>query len=247
MSCEHPFCSSGIVRAKSLSPQTLLIDADDTLWENNIYFERAIARFISFLNHHEFSPEQVRGVLNDVERECIVTHGYGLHSFAHALGQTFERLSQNPVTPELHAQVKAFAHSVADHPVELLPEVRETLQYLYTRHRVIMVTKGAVEEQSRKIERSGLKQYFVATEIVAEKDSAAYEAIVEKYGLEHSATWMIGNSPKSDINPALATGLNAVFIPHGDTWVLEHDEVNPAPPPQRLLIVGRFAELREHF
>src|ERR1700682_1961186 len=73
--------------------QTLLIDADDTLWENNIYFERAIARFISFLNHHEFSPEQVREVLNDVERECIVTHGYGLHSFAHALVRTFERLS----------------------------------------------------------------------------------------------------------------------------------------------------------
>ena len=73
--------------------QTLLIDADDTLWENNIYFERAIARFISFLNHHEFSPEQVREVLNDVERECIVKHGYGLHSFAHALVDTFERLS----------------------------------------------------------------------------------------------------------------------------------------------------------
>lgn len=227
--------------------QTLLIDADDTLWENNIYFERAIARFISFLNHHEFSPDQVRETLNDVERECIVTHGYGLHSFAHALGQTFERLSPKPVTPALHAQVQSFAHAVADHPLELLPEVPETLRYLSARHRVIMVTKGAIEEQSGKIERSGLKQYFVASEIVAEKDAAAYESIVEKYGLQRASTWMIGNSPKSDINPALATGLNAVFIPHGNTWVLEHDEVNPAPPPQRLLIVGRFAELREHF
>src|SRR5271155_4230779 len=93
-------------------PQTLLIDADDTLWENNIYFERAIARFISFLNHREFSPQQVRGVLNDVERECIVTHGYGLHSFAHALGKTFERLSVQPVTPDLHAQITSFAHTV---------------------------------------------------------------------------------------------------------------------------------------
>ena len=85
--------------------QTLLIDADDTLWENNVYFERAIVRFISFLNHHEFSPEQVREVLNDVERECIVTHGYGLHSFSHALVNTFERLSVQPVTPELHTQI----------------------------------------------------------------------------------------------------------------------------------------------
>ena len=90
-----------------MSAQTLLIDADDTLWENNIYFERAIAGFISFLNHHEFSPEQVREVLNDVERECIVTHGYGLHSFAHALVRTFERLSVHPVTPESHAQIQA--------------------------------------------------------------------------------------------------------------------------------------------
>jgi putative hydrolase of the HAD superfamily len=230
-----------------LPPQTLLIDADDTLWENNIYFERAIARFISFLNHHEFSPEQVREVLNDVERECVVKHGYGLRSFAHALVYTFERLSVEPVTPELHAQIHSFAHTIADHPVELLPEVPETLQYLSERHRVILMTKGEPVEQSGKVERSGLKKYFAAVEIVAEKNPAAYTRIVEKYELAPSATWMVGNSPKSDINPAMAAGLHAVFVPHGNTWILEHEEVNPAPPQQRLLIVGRFAELREHF
>ncbi len=227
--------------------QTLLIDADDTLWENNIYFERAIAKFISFLNHHEFSPEQVREVLNDVERECIVTHGYGLHSFAHALVYTFERLSVHPVTPELHKQIQSFAHSIQDHPIELLPEVRETLHYLSRRHRLILMTKGAVAEQSGKIERSGLKQHFAKVEIVAEKDVATYNSVVKKYELTREATWMIGNSPRSDINPALAAGLHAVFVPHGDTWILEHDEVNAAQPPQRLLIVGRFAELRENF
>jgi putative hydrolase of the HAD superfamily len=230
-----------------LLPQTLLIDADDTLWENNIYFERAIVRFISFLNHHEFSPEQVREVLNDVERECIVRHGYGLHSFAHALVDTFERLSVSPVTPELHAQISSFAHAVADHPVELLPEVSPTLEHLSARHRLILMTKGAIAEQTGKIERSGLKQHFAATEIVAEKDLAAYQSLLEKHELRRDSTWMIGNSPKSDINPALAAGLHAVFVPHGDTWILEHEEVDPATPPQRLLIVGRFAELREHF
>jgi putative hydrolase of the HAD superfamily len=227
--------------------QTLLIDADDTLWENNIYFERAIAHFISFLNHHEFSPEQVREVLNEVERECIVTHGYGLYSFAHALVKTFERLSVQPVTPELHAQIKSFTHTIADHAIELLPNVTETLDYLAGRHHLILMTKGAVVEQTGKIERSGLKQYFAATEIVAEKDSAAYHALVGKHELTPDSTWMIGNSPRSDINPALAAGLHAVFVPHGNTWILEHDEVNSAPPPQQLLIVGRFAELREHF
>jgi putative hydrolase of the HAD superfamily len=227
--------------------QTLLIDADDTLWENNIYFERAIARFISFLNHREFSAEQVREVLNDVERECIVKHGYGLHSFAHALVDTFERLSVHPVTPELHAQINSFAHTVADHPVEILPEVPETLQYLSARHHLILMTKGAIAEQTGKVDRSGLKEYFSAVEIVAEKDVGAYSSLMEKYGLAHGCTWMVGNSPKSDINPALAAGLHAVLVPHGSTWILEHEEVNTAPPQQQLLIVGRFAELKEHF
>jgi|SRR5580704_9438063 putative hydrolase of the HAD superfamily len=232
---------------ETLPPQTLLIDADDTLWENNVYFERAIAKFISFLNHHEFSPEQVREVLNDVERECIVKHGYGLHSFSHALVDTFERLSVSPVTPELRAQITSFAHSVSDHPIELLPEVSQTLEYLTSRHRLILVTKGAVPEQSGKIERSGLKSYFAETEILAEKNSAAYEKLIEKHRLVRETAWMIGNSPKSDINPALAAGLSAVFVPHGDTWILEHEELNAAPPSQRLLMVGGFAELREHF
>jgi putative hydrolase of the HAD superfamily len=233
--------------AKSFPPQTLLIDADDTLWENNVYFERAIARFISFLNHNEFSAEQVREVLNDVERECIVKHGYGLHSFAHALADTFERLSTQPVTPELHAQVRSFAATIENHPIEFISEVPETLEYLSQRHRLILVTKGHVPEQSGKVERSGLKKYFAAVEIVAEKNAEVYSSVVEKYALKHDSTWMVGNSPKSDINPALSAGLNAVFVPHGDTWVLEHEEINPAPPAQTLLIVGRFAELREHF
>jgi putative hydrolase of the HAD superfamily len=242
---EHPRLS-GIAESVHQS-QTLLIDADDTLWENNIYFERAIVRFISFLNHHEFSPEQVREVLNDVERECIVKHGYGLHSFSHALVDTFERLRVRPVTPELHTQITGFAHSVADHAIEFLPDVPQTLEYLSKRHRLILVTKGAIAEQSGKIERSGLKEYFAATEIVAEKDPAVYHALVDKHSLARDSTWMIGNSPRSDVNPALAAGLHAVFVPHGDTWILEHEEVNAAPPPQRLLILGRFAELREHF
>src|SRR5919204_600187 len=114
----------------SLNQQTLLIDADDTLWENNVYFERAIANFISFLNHHEFSPAQVREVLNDVERECVVKHGYGMHSFAHSLVDTFERLSVEPITPALHETICGFAHTIAENPVEIISGVSETLQYL---------------------------------------------------------------------------------------------------------------------
>ena len=154
------------------NPQTLLIDADDTLWENNIYFERAIAKFISFLDHRDHSPEAVRLVLNDVERDSILKHGYGLHSFAQSLVETFEKLSINPVTPELHERIRSFAHQIADHPIEILPGVPQALQYLSDRHHLILMTKGNPAEQSGKVERSGLKEYFSAVEIVAEKDES---------------------------------------------------------------------------
>jgi putative hydrolase of the HAD superfamily len=232
---------------ESNGAQCLLIDADDTLWENNIYFERAIADFISYLNHREFSPLQVREVLNQVERECIVSHGYGLHSFAHALMRTFEQLAVVPVTPEQHERIHRLAHGIAEHPVEILADVPETLEYLARRHHLILMTKGNLTEQSGKVERSGLKEYFAAVEIVAEKNAQTYNDVVGKYGLAHDETWMVGNSPKSDINPALAAGLNAVFVPHDQTWVLEHEDLAAAPHGQKLLVVKKFAGLREHF
>jgi putative hydrolase of the HAD superfamily len=227
--------------------QTLLIDADDTLWENNIYFERAIAGFISFLDHREHTPEMVRQVLNDVERESIVRHGYGLHSFRHSLVETFEKLSVDPITPDLHESICNFAHQIADHPIEVIAGVPETLQYLGERHRLIMMTKGNPAEQSGKVERSGLKEYFSVVEIVAEKDEATYRSATAKYALPAETTWMVGNSPKSDINPALAAGLNAIFIRHDNTWILEHEDLADAPPKQRLLVVEQFADLRSHF
>jgi putative hydrolase of the HAD superfamily len=228
-------------------PQTLLIDADDTLWENNIYFERAIAKFISYLDHKEHSPEQVRLFLNDVERENIVSHGYGLHSFAHALVATFEKLSVDPLTPEMHEKIHSFAHEIAEHPVEVITGVAETLDYLKTKHHLIMMTKGNIAEQSGKIERSGLKDFFSAIEIVAEKNVPTYREIIAKYALPRQSSWMVGNSPKSDINPAIGAGINAVFIPHDNTWILEHEEVTSQTNGSHLLTLERFSDLRKHF
>src|SRR5271167_2142365 len=227
--------------------QYLLIDADDTLWENNIYFERAIANFISLLNHREYTPEQVREVLYDVERENIRRHGYGMQSFALALVRCFEQLSLEPLTPALHETIHGFAYAIADHPMEILPEVAETLADVAQRHRLLLVTKGNITEQTGKVERSGLKEYFTAVEVVAEKDAATYNGVVEKYALPRESTWMIGNSPKSDINPALEAGLHAVFVPHHNTWELERGELRPEIGNGRLLQVESFGELREVF
>jgi putative hydrolase of the HAD superfamily len=232
----------------SSGPQALLMDADDTLWENNVYFEQAIADFMRLLDHQEMSPSEVRLFLNQVERETILERGYGSHSFAHSLVKTFERLAQQPVTPELHEFIWGFAHRVSTCALELIEGVPETLDYLSRRrHHLVLMTKGDFTEQSGKVERSGLKEYFAAVEIVAEKDPGTYKEVVSKYRLEPETTWMVGNSPRSDINPALAAGINAVFVPHGMTWVLEHETVNSAPDGLRLLQVDRFADLKRHF
>ncbi len=227
--------------------QTLLIDADDTLWENNIYFERAIAAFISFLNHHEYTPEEVRKTLNAVERETILAHGYGLSSFSRSLVDCFERLSPAPVTEEKRERIRGFARSIAEQEIELLPGVSETLAGLAGRNHLILMTKGNRAEQADKLARSGLACHFDAVEIVAEKDSATYRAVIERHELAPHTSWMIGNSPKSDINPALAAGLHAVFLFHKDTWVLEHATLAAAPEGQHLIELDAFAKLREFF
>jgi putative hydrolase of the HAD superfamily len=227
--------------------QTLLFDADDTLWENNIYFERAIAAFINYLDHRIHTPEEVRGHLNRVEHTTIKEQGYGLKSFRKSLIACFEQLTDQPVTPEKHARIVSFAQSIADQEIELLHGVAPTIAELATRHRCILVTKGDDLEQRDKLNRSGLEAHFAAVEVLAEKNAAAYRALVEHHVCDASITWMIGNSPRSDINPALAAGLHAVFIPHDFTWVLEHEVVNQPPGGQTLLELASFSDLTQHF
>ena len=227
--------------------QTLLLDADDTLWENNIYFERAIAAFISFLNHHEYSPAEVREALNACERETIRAHGYGLPSFTRSLLACYEKLSTSPLTEDAKKKIRSFARSIAEQEIELLPGVADTLAALSSRHRLILMTKGDHAEQADKFSRSGLAPYFSAVEIVAEKDAPTYATVMKHHNVDPRSAWMIGNSPKSDINPALAAGLNAVFLFHKDTWVLEHATLDAPPEGQKLIELDAFARLGELF
>src|SRR6266853_911100 len=166
--------------------QTLLIDADDTLWENNIYFERAITSFISYLDHRVHTPEEVRGHLNRVEHATILSHGYGLHSFRRSLVTCFEQLTDVPLTEEKHRRIQSFAQSIADQEIELLPNVAPTLADLATRHRLILVTKGVPEEQTGKLQRSGLAPHFTAVEVLPEKHHKAYLSLAA-----HHATWSL--------------------------------------------------------
>jgi putative hydrolase of the HAD superfamily len=139
----------------------------------------------------------------------------------------------------------AFAERILECPMETIAGVPETLEYLHTRHDLTLFTKGNPEEQKLKIDRSGLGRFFRHTAIVKEKDTVAYRSIVRERQLDPARTWMVGNSPKSDINPAMEAGLNAVFIPHAHTWVLEKQEIRPGAG--QLLTVERFPELKKHF
>jgi putative hydrolase of the HAD superfamily len=230
-----------------LTGQTLLFDADDTLWENNIYFERAITAFISYLDHRVHTAEEVREHLNAVERQTVAVHGYGLKSFRMSLVRCFEELTAARVSEERHRRIVSFVDSIAEQEMELLPGVEEALPLLAGRHRLLMVTKGDPEEQTDKLQRAGLARYFAAVEVLAEKRESAYRELTERHRCDVGTTWMIGNSPKSDINPALAAGLNAVFVPHDFTWVLEHEVVDHPPNGARLIELGEFRELLEHF
>lgn len=220
----------------------LLIDADDTLWENNIYFEHAIHDFITFLDHSRLSPAEVRVVLDDVERLM----GYGSVNFTKSLVETYRRLAENDLRDEDVRRVRQFGERILDQRLPLLAGVQETLEYLSPRHDLILLTKGDAEEQKLKVERSGIEGLFRHVVIVQEKDVATYHRVIGELEIDLRQTWMVGNSPRSDINPALAAGLRAVYIPHPHTWHLEHEKVLDADE-GRVLTLATFADLRTYF
>jgi putative hydrolase of the HAD superfamily len=225
--------------------QFLIIDADDTLWENNIYFERAFDEFAEFLNHSTMPPHEVRAVLDEIESANARIHGYGTMNFARNLRQCYEHLVEREVSEDDLKTVMGFAERILQCPMEVIDGVAETLEYLSSRHDLTLFTKGHAEEQKLKIDRSGLGVYFGHTDIVKEKDATAYRDLMTERSMDPDRAWMIGNSPKSDINPALEAGLHAVFIPHAHTWVLEKQEIVPADG--RLLVLEQFGDLRKHF
>ncbi len=230
-----------------LPGQTLLFDADDTLWENNIYFERAIAGFVDLVAHPTLSSAQVRDHFNHLEHTRVQMHGYGTRSFRNSMTACLEELAACDTTAEQHKCLDELAHSIVSAPIALLPGVENTLQQLAIRHRLVLVTKGDRDEQLEKLGRSGLSGLFSATEVLPEKHRAAYEELRSRHRLDSATTWMMGNSPKSDINPALAAGLHAVFLPHSNTWVLEHELLIDAPAGRHLFRADRFSDLLQAF
>src|SRR4029077_20357898 len=223
-----------------MARNTLLIDADDTLWENNIFFEKAIDHFITQLEHLGYTREYIRHILNETEKRKIRQHGYVVRSFKRSLEDTYLKLAGNAARRELIKEIEKIAAELESTPPHILDGVPETLAYLAKHHRLILLTKGDPAEQAGKVERSGLQTYFDAIEIVMEKAADTYDRMIEQFKIVKSHGWMIGNSPRSDINPAVQSGLNAVFIPHHATWELEKMELESGAG--RLLILSTFRD-----
>jgi putative hydrolase of the HAD superfamily len=222
-------------------PQHLIFDADDTLWENNIYFEQAFAEFCEYLSHSSLTPDEIRGILDEIEIVNNKIHGYGAVNFGRNLSQCYLRLAERAVEDHDLERVKAMAHQILAQEIELMEGVAETLPFLAEKHELTLCTKGNWEEQNRKIDNSGLRPLFAHCAVVKEKTCETYERLARERGFNLERTWMIGNSPKSDINPSLEAGLRAVFVPHLRTWTLEREDIRD--PAGRLIVVEKFRDL----
>lgn len=243
--------SAGSVdEALTRAAQVLLIDADDTLWENNLHYERALAEFERLLAPLGLSRELIRLEVNRTEALHIPLRGYGARHFVNSLVEVYRKLAADRAEEKIAQQILCLTSLLLPPDIRIYAEVPETLAYLARRHRLYLLTKGDREEQSGKVERSGLKQFFEVCEVLPEKGVEEYRGLVARHQLPIRSTWMVGNSPRSDINPALVVGLNAVFIPSRHNWEWEQEEIRVpegSAGTGRLLVLERFADLRQHF
>lgn len=226
-----------------MSPiKNLIFDADDTLWENNIFFIEATEAFLDLMENGWLDRTAAHRRLIDTERGSVAENGYGTAAFTSCLVATARELLPD-IADEAISHIESLGQAiVARDPMELLPGVEDSLRHLSGHARLFLLTKGDDSEQRDKLERSKLARYFEDVEVVKEKNVEAYSALIQRLELDPTWTWMIGNSPRSDINPALAAGLNAVLIPHPQTWEMESARLAEADA-DRLQIVDSVSDL----
>jgi putative hydrolase of the HAD superfamily len=203
--------------------RTIAFDADDTLWHNETYYREAELWFQRLLApYHDEAWIQER--LFAAEMRNLAHFGYGIKSFVLSMIETAVELTEGRVTGGEIQQILDLGKEMLAHPVEPLPQVRETLATLKDRYLLLVITKGDLLDQESKLARSGLGSFFAGLEVVSEKDEAAYRGILARRDLDPAEFLMVGNSVKSDILPVVALGAQAVHVPYATTWVHEHVE-----------------------
>lgn len=222
---------------------TLGFDADDTLWQNEQYYKLTEARFTELLADHGEAPV-VSGRLLEAERRNLKLYGYGIKGFTLSMIETAIEVTDRRVAVDVIDRILAIGRDLLSHPIEPLPHARVALEQLAPDHRLVLITKGDLFDQERKLAQSGLGELFDAVEIVSDKTAAVYDRVFRRHGDGPERALMVGNSLKSDVLPAIAAGAYGVHVPHPLTWALEHAEPpEDAPRFRRIETLGDLPAL----
>lgn len=222
---------------------TIGFDADDTLWQNEQFFRLTERRFADLLADHA-EPDHLMERLLDAERRLLKLYGFGIKGFTLSMIETAIEVTGGKVPASVISEILEAGREMLVHPVEKLPYAEAALQALAGRYRLVLITKGDLFDQERKIAQSGLADMFDAIEIVSDKSPATYQRIFSRHGHGPEKAMMIGNSLKSDVVPAIEAGSWGVYVPHDLTWVLEHvDTPNANPRFRELAHLGELPDL----
>ncbi len=222
---------------------TIGFDADDTLWQNEHFFRLTEKRFTELLADHA-DPGPLSERLLEAERRNVRHYGFGIKGFMLSMIETAIQTTDGRVPAGVISEILSIGREMLAHPVELLPGAREVLEGLAADYRLVLITKGDLFDQERKIAGSGLGAFFHAVEIVSEKDRATYERIFSRHGDGPLGSMMIGNSLRSDVLPAIDAGSWGVYVPHELNWALEHaDTPHRAPRFRQIAGLGELLPL----
>jgi putative hydrolase of the HAD superfamily len=211
----------GVMKARRTGLTTIGFDADDTLWQNEHFYRLTEARFAELLSAHVDAPVLSARLLEAAKRN-LKLYGFGIKSFTLSMIETAVEVTDGAVPGQAIAEILAIGRALLSHPIELLPRARETVEALAGSYRLVLITKGDLFDQERKIAQSGLGELFNAIEIVSDKDVSTYARIFSRYGDGPEQSMMVGNSLKSDVVPAIEAGSWGVYVPHELTWAAEH-------------------------
>ncbi len=215
---------------------TIAFDADDTLWHNERFFQLTQAHFAQLLSDHA-ERDHLMGRLLAAEKRNIQHYGYGIKGFVLSMIETAIEVTEDRVPASVIRQLIDAGQEMLAHPIELLPHAREAVEGVAETHRVILITKGDLIDQERKLAQSGLGDLFDGVEIVSEKTAETYRTIFEQHGDGPLSAMMVGNSMRSDVVAPIAAGCWGVHVPHGLVWEVEHAETPSHHP--------RFRELSD--
>ncbi len=202
---------------------TIGFDADDTLWQNEHLFRLTQERFAALLADYA-EPGHLAARLLEAERRNLGHYGFGVKGFVLSMIETAIEVTEDAVPASVIRQLIEAGQEMLRHPIELLPHAREVIEELAAEFRILLITKGDLLDQERKLAQSGLGELFDGVEIVSDKTPEIYRAVFARHGEGPAQAMMVGNSMRSDVIPAIKAGGRGVFVPHGMTWELEHDD-----------------------